>query len=157
MTVIIILDSLLYHSPVVDSFLSFVFAWSWILSVSLQFLFNRGLFLLIAGFKSSESPNKMAISSAQNSRDKSFFLRKLTGFVPQFLIFDYTLSCFVFSFLHLRLSCTVAQFQISTWFHFSLPRILSFTLFTRSVQDTTPEGVLSLNAGALSLWHSPPQ
>ena len=41
--------------------------------------------------------------------------------------------------------------------------ILSFrlTITTASlpdlVQNTTPEGVLSLNAGALSLWHSPPQ
>ena len=90
----------------------------------------------------------------QNSRDKSFFLRKLTGFVPQFWIFDHTLCCVVCSSLHLCLSCSVAQFQSSIWFHFSLPRIVSFTLFTRSVQDTTPEGVLSLNAGALSLWHT---
>ena len=96
-------------------------------------------------------------SPRQNPRDKSFFLRKLTGFVPQFWIFHHTLSCFVCSSLHLCLSCSVAQFQSSIWFQFSLPRINSFTLFTRSVQDTTPEGVLSLNAGALSLWHSPPQ
>ena len=45
----------------------------------------------------------MAISSAQNSRYKSFFLRKLTGFVPQLWIFDHTLSCLLCSSLHLSL------------------------------------------------------
>ena len=35
-------------------------------------------------FKIEEFPNKMAIPSAQNSRDETFFLRKLTEFVPQF-------------------------------------------------------------------------
>ena len=49
MTVVIILDFLLYNCPAVDSFLSLVFDWLWIRSVSLQFLFNRWLFLLIAG------------------------------------------------------------------------------------------------------------
>ena len=83
---------------------------------------------VICWFKIEEFPNKMAISSAQNSRDKPFFLRKLTGFLPQFWIVDHTLSCFVCSSLHLCLSCTVAQFQSSTWFHCGLPWISSFTL-----------------------------
>ena len=79
-------------------------------------------------FKNEEFPNKMAISSAQNSRDKPFFLRKLTGFVPQLWIFDHTLSWFVCSSLHLYLSCSVASFQSFPWFHCDLSRISSFTL-----------------------------
>ena len=79
--------------------------------------------------RSEEVPKQMAISSAQNSSDKSLFLRKLTGFVPQLWIFDRTLSCFVCSSLHLCLSSSVAQFQLvplHPWV--GLPRISSFTL-----------------------------
>ena len=52
------LDSTLYHYHVVDSFGSFVFDWLCILSVTFQFLFNRGLFLWIAGLKLKNSLTK---------------------------------------------------------------------------------------------------
>ena len=45
------LHSLLCNCLVVNSFPSFVFDWLWILSVSLPFLFNGWLFLLIVGSK----------------------------------------------------------------------------------------------------------
>ena len=77
-TVVIIRDSLLYKSTVDDSFLSLVFDWLWILPVCLQFLFNRGLFLLIASLKLKNSPTKWQ-SPPQNSRVKSLFFRKLTS------------------------------------------------------------------------------
>ena len=154
MTILIILDPLLYNCPVVDSFLSFFFDWLWILSVSLQFLFNRWLFLLIVDLKLKNSLTKWQFSP-QNSRDESFFLRKLTGFVPQFWIIDHILSCCVCLTRHLCLSCSVAQFQSPT--SASLEFLHSLSLSTHSVQDTTPEGVLSLYVGALSLWHLLPQ
>ena len=148
MIVIIILDSLLYKCPVVDSFLSFVFYCLWILCFSP--ISVQPLTLLVdCWLKSEEFPKQMAISSAQNSSDKSFFLRKLTGFVPQLCIFDHTLSCCVFSSLHLCLSCSIAQFLTSPllscalWSAFGLLRISSFTLSTRSLQNTTPEDILS--------------
>jgi hypothetical protein len=152
MTVVIILDSLLYNCPVVDSFLSFVFDWLWILYVSLQLLFNHWLFLLIAGLKLKDSVTKWQ-SAPQNSRDKSFFLRKLTGLMPQLWILDHILSCFVCSSLHLCLSFSVAQFHLVPL----RPPSNFFILSTRPVQDTAPEGVLSLHVGALLLWHSLPQ
>ena len=146
MTVVIILDCVLYNCPVVDSFLSFLFDWLWILSVSLLSLFNRRLFLLIAGLKLKNSRTKWQ-SPSQNFRDKSFSLRKLTGFVPRFWIFDHTLSCCVFSSLHLCLSCTVPKFHLVPLRPLVglRPRSNFFihSLSTRSVQDTTPEGVLS--------------
>ena len=115
----------------IQGFLSFVFEWLWILSVS---LINRWLCSLIAGSKLKNSLKNWQ-SLPQNFRDKSFVLRKLTGFVTQFWIFDHILSCFVCSSLHLCLSCSVAQFSSSTWFHcalwsaFGLPRISLFTIF----------------------------
>jgi hypothetical protein len=51
-------------------------------------------------------------SPPENSREKSSFLKKLTGFVSQFWIFDHTLSCFVSSSLHLYLSCSVPKFLL---------------------------------------------
>ena len=72
-----------------------------------KFPFNRWLFLLIASLELKNSLRQWQ-SPRRNSRDKSFFFRKLTKFVPQFWIFDHTLSCFVCSSLHLCLSCSVA-------------------------------------------------
>ena len=103
-------------------------------------LFNRWLFLLIAGLKLKNSLRKWQ-SPPQNSSDKSFFLGKLTGFVPQFWIFDHTLSCVICSSLHLCLSSSVAQFQSST--STSLEFLHPLSLSTCFVQDTTPAGVLS--------------
>ena len=57
--------------------------WVWILSVSLRLLSNRWQLLLIAGLKLKSSLTKWQ-SPLQTPKDKSFFLRKLTGFVPQF-------------------------------------------------------------------------
>ena len=146
MTVVIILDSLLYNCPVFDLFLSFDFDWLWILSVSIPFLFNRWLFWLIAGLNLKNSLTKWQ-SPPHNSRDKSFFLRKLTGFVPQFWIFDHTLSCFVCSSLSLMLSCTVPIGSTAP----SLEFLHWHSLATRSIQDTTPDGVLSSYGCALTL------
>ena len=72
----------------------------------------------------------MAISSAQNSRDKSFFLRKLAGFVPQFWMFYHTVSYFVCLSLHP--SCSVAQFHLIPL----LPLISSLTLSLYSLCPT---------------------
>ena len=112
-------------------------------------------------FKIEEFHNQMTISSARNKRDKSFFLRKLTGFVPQLWIFNHILSCFVYSSLHLCLSSSVAQFRSSIWFYcalwsaFGLPRMSSFTLSIPVLSKTQLQKAFSLHAGALSLWHSP--
>ena len=105
--------------------------------------------------KSEEFPKQMAISSAQNSSDKSLFLRKLTGFVPQLWIFDRTLSCFVCSSLHLCLSSSVAQFQ-------SVPLRPPSNFFIHSLSipvlsETQLQKAFSPNAGAFSLGHSLPQ
>ena len=116
MTVVIILDSLLYNCPVGDSFLSFVLNWLWILSVSLQFPFCCWLFLLLAGLKVKNSLTKWQ-STPQNSRDNSSFLRKMTGFVPHFWIFDHTLSLFLSAHHFLCLSYSFPHLQSSTWFH----------------------------------------
>ena len=64
---------------------------------SLRFSDQSLAVLVDCRFKIEEFPNKMAISSAQNFKDKPLFLKKLTGFVPQFWILDHTFSCFVFS------------------------------------------------------------
>ena len=91
------LHSTLYHCPVVVSFGSFVFDWLWILSVSLQFLFNHLLSLLIAILTLKSSLTKLP-SPLQNSRDKSLCLRKLTGFVPFLTIWSHSLlSCLLIS------------------------------------------------------------
>ena len=114
MTVVIILDSLLCNCPVVDSFLSFVFDWLWILSVSLQFLFNRWLLLLIAGFKLKNSLTKWQ-SPPQNSREKNHPFSENSQdscLSSAYLITLFPL--FVCSSLHLCLSCSVAQFQSPT-------------------------------------------
>ena len=115
----------------------------------------------------------ISFNTSQKSRDKSFLLRKVTRFVPQFRIFDNTLSCFVCSSLHLslKLRCTVPL--DSAWFHMvplrplvglrPLSKIAQFSHFVSSpfsfilsfyltitttslsdlVQDTTPEAVSS--------------
>ena len=159
MTVVIILNSLLYNCPVVHSFLSFVFNWLWILSISLQFLFNRWLFLLVAGLKLKNSLTKRQ-SPPQNSRDKSFFLRKLTtssASVLNIWSHSFLVCLLIFSSLSLILSCTVLLGSTSTSLEFL--HLLSFS--TRSVQDTTLEGVLSSCVWSFSrtlttsigIWH----
>ena len=105
--------------------------------------------------KSEEFPKQMAISSAQNSSDKSLFLRKLTGFVPQLWIFYRTLSCFVCSSLHLCLSSSVAQFQLVL-----LRPPSNFFIHSLSIpvlSETQLQKAFSPNAGAFSLGHSLPQ
>ena len=149
-----------------------LFDWLWILSVSLPISVQPLTVVVDCWFKIEEFPNKMAISSAQNSRDKSFFLRKLTGFVPQFWIFDHTqFPCSLFpqifisvsrTQLHGSESCAIPKFHLfhcTLWSAFGLRRISSFALSrsTRSVQDTTPEGVLSWCWCSLTLTHTLPQ
>ena len=107
--------------------------------------------------KIEEFPNKMAISSAQNSRDKPFFLTKLAGFVPQCWIFDHTRSCFVVSSLHLCLSCTVPKFHLVSLRPPSNFFIHSLSLSLPVLSKTQLPKAFSLYAGALSLWHSPRQ
>ena len=148
-----ILDSLLYNCPVVDSFLSFVFECLGILSVSLQFLFNCWLFLLIVGSKLKNSLRKWQ-SPLHPSRDISLFLRKRTGFVPKFWILDHTLSWFVCSSIHVCLSCPVAQFHLVP-----LRPPSNFFIHTLSLpvlSKTQLQMAFSLHAGALSLCHSRP-
>ena len=95
-----------------------------------------------------EFPTKIA-RLPRDSRDKSFFLRQLIEFVPQFWVFDHTLSCFGCSSSHLCLSSTVLQFHlVSLRPLVGLQPPSNFFIHspsTRSVQDTTPEGILSLN------------
>ena len=175
MTVVVILESCLCNCSVVNSFLSFVFDWLCTLSISLQFLIKRWLHLLIAGLKMKNSLTKWQ-SPPQNSRDKSFFLGKLTGFAPQFSMVDHTLFCSVCSSAHLLicLPCSVAQFHLVP-LDFTAPfgrpsgrrlrppsNFFVHSLFARSVQDTTPEYVLSLCwcsliltlTTSMGIWHS---
>ena len=156
MTVAIILDSLFENCSVADSFLSFVLDWLWILSVSLQLLFNRWMFLLIAGSKLNNSSTKWQ-SPLQHFKYKSFFLRKMTSSSASVLtIWSHSfLFCLLISLtLSFILSLTLAQSRVPL-----LPRISSFTLplSTPSIRDTTPCGVLTPTTGALSFWYSPPQ
>ena len=107
-------------------------------------------------FKIEEFPNKMAIPSAQNARDKSFFLRKLTPSSASVLNIwsHYFLFCLLISVSHAQLHSSKVLLGSTSA---SLEFLHSLSFSTRSVQDATPEGVISLNAGALSLWHSLPQ
>ena len=169
MTVVIILDTLLSNFPIVDSFLSCVFDWLWILSVSLRFLCNRWLFLLIADSKYKNFVRNRQ-SSTQNSRDKSIFLRKLTPSCASVLN----------TWSHSFLVCLLITSSVShTHFHISKfplrppSNFFIHSLSTRSVQDTTPEVILSscgcsltltltasmdiwYDAGAMNSWLRPP-
>ena len=166
MTVVIIVDSLLYNYLVVDSFVSFVFDWLWILSISLKFRFNRGLFLLIAGSTLKNSLTKWQSPQLRIPETNHSFSEKWHPLVPQFCLFDHTVSCFVCSSLHLRLSFSVAHVRSSTWFHcalwsaFGLLRKFLHSLILSHyhsaslydpVQNTTLEGVLSLCWCSLTL------
>ena len=155
MTVVIILDSLLYNCPVVDSFLPFVFEWLWILSVSLQFLFNRWLFLLFAGFEIEEFSNKMAISFSECQRQIILSQKtdRIRASVLNIRSHSFLFCLLISSYLSLMLSCTVPKFHLVpldfTWFYcalwsaFGLLRISSFTL---SLYSVCPRHH--------SLWHS---
>ena len=95
----------------------------------------------------------------QNSRDKSFFLRKLTGFVLHFWIFDHTLSCFVYSSLHRCLSCTVPKFHLGPLR--LLSNIFIHSIFLPVLSKTQLHEAFSLHAGArtltlttsIGIWH----
>ena len=112
MTVIIILDSLLYDCSVVDSFLSFVVEWQRILSVSLQFLFNHWLFFLIACLTLKNSLAKWQSPQLRIPETNHSLSDNWNPLVPQFWIFHHTLFFFICSSLHLCLSCSVAQFHL---------------------------------------------
>ena len=119
---------------------------------SLRFSDQPLTVLVDCWFKIEEFPNKMAISSAQNFKDKPLFLRKLTGFVLQFWIPDHTLSCFVCSSLHLCLSYSVPKFHLVPLRPLvGPPRISSFTLSLPVLSKTQLLVAFSLHAGARSL------
>ena len=68
----------------------------------LLFLCTRTLILVVVdslSFKLEEFPNKMAISSAQNSRDKSFFLKKLITVRMRASVLNIWSNCILFCLL----------------------------------------------------------
>ena len=115
MTVDISLDSLLYKRPVVDSFLSLIFDWLWALSVSLQFLFNRQLFLLIAGSKLKNSLTKWQ-SPPQNFRKKNHSFSatdRIHSSVVNIWSHSFLFCLLISSSLSLILSPTVSNFHFA--------------------------------------------
>ena len=90
-----------------------------LLSVPLRFLFNRRRFLLIAGSNLKNSLTKSQ-SPHLSTPENSFFLRKLTGFVPHFSIFNRTLSCTICSSLHLSLMLS-SKFSLGSTAPFGHP------------------------------------
>ena len=149
------LDSTLYHCPVADSFGSFIFDWLWVLSVPLQFLFNRWLFLLIAGWKVKNSLSKWQSPQLRIPATNHCFSEIWQDSCSQFWIFDRTLSCFVCSSLHLCLSSSVAQFQLVP-----LRPPSNFFIHSLSIpvlSETQLQKAFSPNAGAFSLGHSLPR
>ena len=154
MTVVIILDSLLYNCPVVDSFLSLVFDWLWIRSVSLQLLFNRWLFLLIVGSKLKNSLRKWQ-SPPHPSRDiivsqKSDTIR---ASILNIWSHSFVVCLLISSSLSIMLSCIVPLGSTSA----SLEFLHSLSLSLPILSKTQLHKAFSLHAGALSLWHSLPQ
>ena len=99
MPIVIILGSLLCNCRVVDSFLSFVFEWLPILSVSLLFLFNRWLFLLIAGWKLKNSLTKWQSPLRIPETNHSFW----ENWQDSCLSSEYLIRFFPVLFVHLSL------------------------------------------------------
>ena len=139
------LDSTLYHCPVADSFGSFIFDWLWVLSVSLQFLFNRWLFLLIAGLKLTNSLTKwqsplLRIPETNHSfsvywQDSCLSSEYLITLFP-------VLSAPLFiSISHAQVHSYKVALGVTAPFgrpSASLEFLYSLSFSTRSVQNTTP-------------------
>ena len=84
--------------------------------------------------------------------EKSFFPCEMTWFAPQCWSFAQTLGSFVYSSAHLCLSSTVPlrpHWEVYSFSHFASLYLLQ--------SKTQLQKAFSLHAGALSLWHSPPQ
>ena len=158
MTVVIILDSFLSNCPVVDSFLSFVFDWLCILSVSLQFLFNRGLFLLIAGFKLKNSlaiewqSPQLRIPETNYSFSENWQNSCLSS---EYLIKLFPLFCLLISSsLSLMLSCTIPLGSTSASLEFLHSLIVPHYAYCISLWPSPKHNTRRRSLSMLVLSHS---
>ena len=106
------------------------------------------LVVLDSSFKIEKFLREMAnsFSDLKSLTAKSFSPCQLHKFSVQFSLCSQILGYFDCSYLPWIL-CAL-------WSAFGLPRLTSFTLSTRSVQDKTPEGVLSQCWCSLTLTHT---
>ena len=116
MRVLIILDSLLYNCHVVDSFLSFLSHWLRILSVPLQLLFNRWLFLLTVDLKLKNCSKKcnLFLRTSETNHSSS------DNWHDSCLSFEYLITLYPVLSVHLFISGFHAQLHCSSWFHCAL-------------------------------------
>ena len=183
MTFTINLGSLLYNCPVIDSFLSFVFDWLWILSVSLSISVQPLTVLVDCWSKIEEFPNQMAIFLSEFQRqillsEKTDLLQclssefKITLFRFRCLLISSSLSLILSSKVPLTSTVPLGRPPSNSFIHSlyafcprhnTRRRSLSMLVLSHSDTHTTAMGiwngtgatkVVTSPAAHRGIWHS---